>query len=473
VPIGEPDRQALATERSRPTIHPIEGTGHMTLFAGGDHDAGSSRDNAVPTVTLISDIPEDASESFYRGQVYVAVKSSIMQPSTVVRAHAELSKLLIREKDAKQSIGIMLTDGGPEHNLNFISVQIALIMLWRTVEFDILVVCRSCPQNSWTNEVERVMSVLNLGLYSMCFSRLRMHPVNDDNDEYDDELNTEASSEYLEQKWRTSGSMAALRERLQDNVDFHNAAKKSIGGACEEMTKRFLNLTWTDRNIERGYIASDTELKEFVEILNSFDPSLGEYSTSNYSKSDVFSSSKMKDMYAKKDSMNDFIESHCLKSSYLFQVKATCWSKTAKDEIAAGRGPNCYPGIVHPTCPFNCRRPMQPLSEFALSAFMPCPDKDPQDKGLQAPYMTYQLAKERITQGHKNSGDSFVPSLMAIETKSKWAVPPVNMKGHNLSFFFFYISYFIFQLFFRITRRCCNQTAHFMSRKKHLQYNSL
>ena len=148
MPIREPDRQALATERSRPTIHPIKGVGRMTLFAGGDHDAGSSRDNAVPTVTFISDIPEDANESFYRGQVYVAVKSSIMQPSTVVRAHAELSKLLMREKNEKQSISIMLTDGGPEHNINFMSVQIALILMWRTVEFDISVVCRSCPQNS-------------------------------------------------------------------------------------------------------------------------------------------------------------------------------------------------------------------------------------------------------------------------------------------------------------------------------------
>ena len=127
-------------------------------------------------------------------------------------------------------------------------------------------------------------------------------------------------------------------------MDFRNAATKSIGGACEEMTKRFLNLTWTDRNIERGYIASDTELKEFVEVLNSFDPSLGEYSSSNYSKSDVFSSNKMKEMYAKKDGMNDFKESHCLKSSYLFQVKAICWFTTAKEEIGAGRDPNCYPG---------------------------------------------------------------------------------------------------------------------------------
>ena len=143
VPIGEPDRQALATERSRPTLHPIDGVGHMTLFAGSDHDAGSNRDNAVPTVTLISDILEESLDSFYQGQVYVAVKSSVRQPSTVVRAHIELSKHLIREKKDEQYIGILLTDGGPEHNLNFTLVQIALIIMWRMVTFDILVVCRS------------------------------------------------------------------------------------------------------------------------------------------------------------------------------------------------------------------------------------------------------------------------------------------------------------------------------------------
>ena len=171
----------------------------MTLFAGGDHDAGSSRDNAVPTVTLISDIPDDASESFYQGQVYVAVKSSIMQPSTIVRAHCELSKLLLSQKLENQTVGIMLTDGGPEHNIVFASVQIALILLWRFVKFDILVVCRSCPQNSWTNEVERVMSVLNLGLYSMCFSRSRMQPEANENIE-NNETSIAASSELLEQK---------------------------------------------------------------------------------------------------------------------------------------------------------------------------------------------------------------------------------------------------------------------------------
>lgn len=52
----------------------------MTLFAGGDHDAASNWNNAAPTVTLISDIPEESVDSFYQEQVYVAVKSSECNP---------------------------------------------------------------------------------------------------------------------------------------------------------------------------------------------------------------------------------------------------------------------------------------------------------------------------------------------------------------------------------------------------------
>lgn len=399
-------------------MHPVDGVGHMTLFAGGDHDAGSTRDNAVPTVTLISDIPDDASESFYQGQVYVAVKSSIMQPSTVVRAHCELSKLLLSQKLENQTVGIMLTDGGPEHNLAFTSVQIALILLWRLVKFDTLVVCRSCPQNSWTNEVERVMSVLNLGLYSMCFSRSRMIPEVNENRE-SNETSIAASSELLEQKWRSSGTTCLLRERLDENVDFLIAAQKSVGGACEEITKCLLNLTWTDRNIERGYIADEYELKEFVEILNTFDPALGEFTNQNYLRPDVFTSVKIKAAYAKKDSMNDFMATHCFKSSYLFQVKAVCWANTAKEEMEKGRDPNDFVGHIHPTCPFGCHRPTQRLSEFVLTSFLPCPDKDPRDKSHDAQYLSYNDAKERLRLGNKNAGDTYVPSLITVESESK------------------------------------------------------
>ena len=131
-----------------------------------------------------------------------------------------------------------------------------------------------------------------------------------------DQDSVTASSKLLEQKWRSSGSMSQLRSRFEENVDFLKSAQISVGAACEEMTERFLNLTWTDREIERGYIADDMELKDFVQVLNQFDPAIGEFIQQTYLKSDVFSSAKMKEIFKKKNSMIDFIESHCFKSIY-------------------------------------------------------------------------------------------------------------------------------------------------------------
>ena len=260
-------------------MHPVSGTGHKTLFAGGDHDAGSSRDNAIPTVTLLTDIPDDSTDSFYKGDVYVAVKSSILQPSTVVRAHTELGALLRREISPTKTIGILLTDGGPEHNITFTSVQIALVLLWRKMNFDQLVVGRSCPQNSWTNEIERVMSVLNLALYSTCFTRTNMVPlrgIQSTAASTVSDVEDESSTKWLEQHWRSSKNNAHLRERLEQNVYFNYAASNSIKEACNEMSSRFLNQVWDGKNIQEGYIAAKDELLEFVQILSTFDPTLGE-----------------------------------------------------------------------------------------------------------------------------------------------------------------------------------------------------
>ena len=53
-------------------------------------------------------------------------------------------------------------------------------------------------------------------------------------------------------------------KRRTENIDFSRIAKKSIGGASEEILRRFLNFIWTDRSIERGYIADEEEMKDFV-----------------------------------------------------------------------------------------------------------------------------------------------------------------------------------------------------------------
>lgn len=169
-------------------------------------------------VTLISKIRDNATDSFFKGDVFVAVKSSIMQPSTVVRAHTELGEFFHRQMNPNQTIGILLT-GGPEHNNTFTSVQVALVLLWRKLNLDVLLVGRSCPQNSWTDNIKRVMSVLNLALYSMCFSRPTMQPNNSFGSSASSsslssetsDTEDENSSLWLEQHWRSAKNMSQCR----------------------------------------------------------------------------------------------------------------------------------------------------------------------------------------------------------------------------------------------------------------------
>ena len=56
------------------------------------------------------------------------------------------------------------TDGGPDHRVNFLSVQIALICLFLREDRDMVLAVRTPPYNSWKDPAERVMSLLNLGL---------------------------------------------------------------------------------------------------------------------------------------------------------------------------------------------------------------------------------------------------------------------------------------------------------------------
>ena len=212
-------------------------------------------------------------------------------------------------------------------------------------------------------------------------------------------------------------------------MDFHDAAKESIGGACEEMALRFQDLVWADNEIKRGYIAGNSDLCEFVQSVSSLDPATGEYLVPNFKQSDVFTSNKMKELYKKPKSVNEYISTHCFKSAYTFQIKAVCWKVTAVEEIKSGRNPDDFIGESHPSCPFNCQRPQQLLSLFALSEFMPCPVKDIMSKKQTSEYLPYSLAKYRIDNGESNAGDKYVPSLSVVEAKSKWTVSPVSTKG--------------------------------------------
>ena len=64
--------------------------------------------------------------------------------------------------------------GGPDHRLTYLSVQLSLIALFLKLDLDFLCVCRTAPFHSWRNPVERIMSLLNLGMQSVGLLRKEM-----------------------------------------------------------------------------------------------------------------------------------------------------------------------------------------------------------------------------------------------------------------------------------------------------------
>ena len=112
----------------------------------------------------------------FEGIAHVALKDAVFQPSTPMRHMAELGNAISKQllDKSKLCVVTMYRDGGPDHNCKHLSVQMALLAFFIYMGLDTMVVGRTAPQQSWGNEAERVMSVLNLGLQGCALSRTLM-----------------------------------------------------------------------------------------------------------------------------------------------------------------------------------------------------------------------------------------------------------------------------------------------------------
>src|SRR5688572_20475555 len=115
--VGEPGTPVAAVERGRSVI-----VGNGESFQVSDHDF--TKCSVVPSVTMLADIPECVEDSWYRGRVFVAVKDAIFEPSSPIRHMAELNYLLTKNMINKP-IALLYTDGGPDHRLTYVAVQIS------------------------------------------------------------------------------------------------------------------------------------------------------------------------------------------------------------------------------------------------------------------------------------------------------------------------------------------------------------
>ena len=69
---------------------------------------------------------------------------------------------------------MMYSDGGPDHRLTYNSVKLALMSLFIKLDLDMLIAIRTAPNNSWANPVERIMSIVNIGLQGVGVMRSKI-----------------------------------------------------------------------------------------------------------------------------------------------------------------------------------------------------------------------------------------------------------------------------------------------------------
>ena len=238
VPVGEPGARVSTNVRpSGPS------PAHLSVvLAALDH--GWHRASITPSVTLRSSMPElsDPNQSWRRGPLSVQLYDSTFQGASAFRNAAEMRDTIRRTCSfasggweavlpprAAPIVIVKRTDGGPEQNMKNGSVQLADIALLRTSGADLCVHSRPAPDNSWVNDVEGCMPVLNLGLQHMALEREKM-------DEQHEEL------------LKNAGSMRKTREAIQaiEAEDGRAAARAawaaSMAAVINELQERFSRL---------------------------------------------------------------------------------------------------------------------------------------------------------------------------------------------------------------------------------------
>ena len=176
---------------------------------------------------MFCNIPEDITQSFYRGQVNFTCKNSIFQPSCSLRFAAELLKVL-NESNFSDEVTphvSMVSDGGPEHRVNFHSVKIPLLILFRELRLQSLVAIRTAPGHSYINTIKRIMSILNISFQNVALER------------------KESPSDYV---IKTCKNMEDLQKNQGINQDWQDSVKPLI----ETMEQRTLRLSLKDKQFK-------------------------------------------------------------------------------------------------------------------------------------------------------------------------------------------------------------------------------
>ena len=281
--VGEPGFPVAAAERGRRVL-----VGRDTAFAVGDHDFTNM--SIIPSVCFLITIPQSVESSWYTGDVYVGLKEAVFEPSSPFRHVAEVYNILT---DTPETCPVMFlyTDGGPDHRLTYLSVQLALISIFLKFDLDYLCACCTAPFHSWRNPVERIMSILNLGFQSIGLMR------------------TNIKDENMETIVSRCNSMKELRKAAEKQPEVAGAVLDSMSQVKIIVSDIVKCLSLKGRPFKVFPAASQHDIEDIWSSLHSIDESLN------------FEEKYQKASLPSHPSLKEFLHHCCQQRHYSFCVK--------------------------------------------------------------------------------------------------------------------------------------------------------
>ena len=265
-----------------------------------DHDAGHVKVKMVPTVLLLHDEPTSPECSWYKGRVKTLLKNNIFNASN---AFGAITEFLINCEDDLEERPIFMchSDGGGEHNLSFPSVQAAVASFAIQSKADASIYTNSCPYKSFTNEPERIMSILNVGMYGVAVAR----PLID-------------SEKFpgREQQFRTTKTIAEQRRNGERFSELKEGLEDVLRPVFEMFHQRFEKLTLKGVPFERGELPSEeADAKSFDVIKRLLAPDAQGLKRTDLKRKHLEANFKFK----------TFWETHFVADRYKIEFHKTCW----------------------------------------------------------------------------------------------------------------------------------------------------
>ena len=184
----------------------------------------------------------------------------------------------------------MYSDGGPDHRLTYVSVQVSLIALFLKLDLDFLCAARTAPAHSWRNPVERVMSTLNLGLQCVGLMREKM----------DEEFETEAAK---------CKSLRDLRDCSKRIPDFKSTALDTVAHVKSLLVMLLGRLELKGKKFSAFPAASETDIDSMWDELLAID--------STVERNESLTNKNI----TSKQGLAAFLEHCCTRHHYCFQIK--------------------------------------------------------------------------------------------------------------------------------------------------------